>query len=146
MGDDGQHMDNQVSIEHIGADTTSDTHFRSTMDGASRGVFNGRILVHEHAVRTDAQLRNDNLLLTDRAEINTKPELEIYTDDVKCSHGATTGQINPLELFYLRARGIPEAEAKQVLITAFARAVLRRIQQQDVAQRLESLMGEPDTP
>jgi len=92
-----------------------------------KGVFNGRVYVHPHAQQTDAQQSNQNLLLSPTAEVDTKPQLEIYADDVKCSHGATTGQLDEMMLFYLRSRGIAENAAKALLTYGFAREIIDRI-------------------
>jgi len=131
---DGQrHVDNHTLIEHVARHTTSREHYRGIVGEHGRGVFNGKIIVHEGADGTDAQLNNRNLLLSKTAEIDTKPELEIYTDDVKCAHGATTGQLDPQALFYLRARGIPLDVARHVLILAFAREVVAQFDPADTA-------------
>jgi Fe-S cluster assembly protein SufD len=125
---DGQrHIDNHTRVDHLTASTTSRESFRGIIDDQARGVFNGKIIVHPGADQTDAQLNNRNLLLSPRAEIDTKPELEIYTDDVKCSHGTTTGQLDTDSLFYLRSRGVPEDEARRMLVTAFAAEVVERL-------------------
>ena len=96
------------------------------MNDRGHGVFNGKIIVHEGADGTDARLNNRNLLLSRSAEIDTKPELEIYTDDVKCAHGATTGQLDQRALFYLRSRGISLEQARHMLVIAFAREILEQ--------------------
>ena len=101
--------------------------YRGIINERGRGIFNGKIIVHAGADKSDAQLNNRNLLLSAEAEIDTKPELEIYTDDVKCAHGTTTGQLDANALFYLRVRGIPEDLAKQMLVTAFANEIIDRI-------------------
>lgn len=125
--DGERHVDNHTRLDHIEGHTTSVENYRGIINDRGRGVFNGKIIVQPGADKTDAQLNNRNLLLSSGAEIDTKPELEIYTDDVKCAHGTTTGQLDEDALFYLRARGIPENRAKQMLVTAFAREIIDRI-------------------
>jgi len=119
-----QHIDHHTRVDHAGPHCVSREHYRTVLDGRARAVFNGKIVVHEGAVKTDSSQSNANLLLSDKAEVDTKPELEIYNDDVKCSHGATVGQLDMNQLFYLKSRGLPEEEARQVLTFAFADAAL----------------------
>ena len=114
-----QHCDNTTLIEHLKPETSCREVFKGVLDDQSRGVFQGRIMVHRGADKTDGHQLSKALLLSDRAEIDAKPELEIYADDVKCSHGATVGDIDEQALFYLRARGVPEARARSLLIQAF---------------------------
>ncbi len=114
-----QHCDNTTLIEHLKPETSCREVFKGVLDDQSRGVFQGRIMVHRGADKTDGHQLSKALLLSDRAEIDAKPELEIYADDVKCSHGATVGDIDEQALFCLRARGIPEARARSLLIQAF---------------------------
>ena len=140
MADGNQHVDNHTRLDHLAERTTSRESYRGIMDGRGRGVFNGKIIVHPGAVHTDAQLNNRNLLLTNTAEVDTKPELEIYTDEVKCSHGATTGQLDRDALFYLQARGVPRDTARQILITAFAREIVERIQTADLLGHVERIL------
>ena len=121
---DGEHLDQPVIIEHRAPDTTSTQRFHGIGAGKGRSSFNGRIHIHAGAVRSDAWLGNRNLALHPDAEINTKPELEIYTDDVRCAHGATIGQLDAEALFLMQARGIPEAAARQLLAHAFLRACI----------------------
>ena len=116
--------------------------YRGVIDDQGRGVFNGKIIVHSGADQTDAQLNNRNLLLSTAAEIDTKPELEIYTDDVKCSHGTTTGRLDTDAIFYLQARGIAEAEARQILIGAFAREMVSHIKVPELEQYLENIVAQ----
>jgi Fe-S cluster assembly protein SufD len=124
---DGQHVDDHTLIDHIAPETRSDEAFRGIIGHRGRGVFNGKVVVHRGAQRIDARQSNDNLLLSDHAEIDAKPELEIYADDVKCSHGSTVGELDDEHLFYLRSRGIDEANARELLTVAFAATVLARI-------------------
>jgi Fe-S cluster assembly protein SufD len=137
-----QHVDNHTTVNHRTPDTSSREIFHGLATGNGRGVFNGRIVVQPGAVRTVSALSSRNLLLTNTAEIDTKPELEIFTDDVRCSHGATTGQLDANALFYLRSRGLSPDEARQALITAFLHATLALIVSEDlrtsVATRLQA--------
>ena len=112
-------LDHQVVVEHIGVDTVSRQIVHGIAADSSELTFNGRIHIHPNAQRSDARLTNKNLLLDRRARINTKPELEIYANDVKCSHGATVGQIDPAQIFYLRTRGLDEITARAMLTRAF---------------------------
>ena len=111
-------------VNHFVSHCTSNQVWRGVLHDESQAAFEGRIIVHEQAQKTNAQLSNKNLLLSKQAQINTKPELEIYADDVKCSHGATVGFLNEDALFYLRSRGIGDADARQMLVTAFIGEVL----------------------
>ena len=122
-----RHVDNHTRIDHAAAGTISNELYHGLLDGASRAVFNGKIVVAPHAVKADAGQTNRNLLLSRGAEIDTKPELEIYADDVKCSHGASVGQLDENQLFYLRSRGLDEQAARGLLVGAFANALIRRL-------------------
>jgi Fe-S cluster assembly protein SufD len=122
-----QHIDNHTRVDHRVGPATSEEEYRGILNGHARCVFNGKAVVHEGADGTDADQSNHNLLLSDKAEIDTKPELEIYADDVKCSHGATVGQLDKSALFYLRSRGLDRDEATQVLTRAFASAILSKL-------------------
>jgi Fe-S cluster assembly protein SufD len=143
--DGRRHVDNHTTVEHRAPDTSSREIFHGLAAGHGRGVFNGRIIVRPGAVRTASALNSRNLLLENTAEIDTKPELEIYTDDVRCSHGATTGQLDANALFYLRSRGLGPAEARQALITAFLHATLAQIVPEQlsmqVAARLQARLA-----
>jgi len=116
---DGQHADTTTVLDHAAPDCASRQTYKTVLMGRSRGVFQGKIHVHQIAQRTDGYQMNQALLLSPDAEIDSKPQLEIYADDVKCSHGATVGALDPEQLFYLRARGIPEREARAMLVRAF---------------------------
>jgi len=142
-----QHIDNQTLIEHKRPHTGSNENYRGVLNGRSRAVFNGKVVVHEQAQKTEAHQANANLLLSGNAEVDAKPELEIYADDVKCSHGATVGQLDDDMLFYLRSRAIDKNTAKSLLIYAFADEVIRHIKLPEIRTRLEhSVAGElPDT-
>jgi len=118
VGDD-QHVDNQTVIDHASPRCTSRELYKGVLGGRSRGVFNGLVRVRRDAQKTDARQSNPNLLVSDRAHVNTKPTLEIYADDVKCSHGSTIGRIDEDALFYLRSRGLDERTATELLIGAF---------------------------
>lgn len=132
----GQHVDNHTRIDHIAPHTTSDEAFRGIVGERGRGVFNGKVVVHAGARGTDARQSSDNLLLSGRGEVDTKPELEIYTDDVKCAHGATVGELDAQQLFYLRSRGMDEETARGLLIFAFANDLLRRIEVPELRKRV----------
>lgn len=119
-----QHIDNHIYIHHAVPRTTSIENYKGILEDRGRAVFNGAVEVANGAFKTDAEQYNHNLLLSDKAEIDTKPQLEIYADDVKCSHGATVGQLNENALFYLQSRGIPEALARHTLIAGFAHAII----------------------
>jgi Fe-S cluster assembly protein SufD len=123
-----QLADHHMVVEHAQPNCASHEYFNGILDDKSRGVFHGRILVQEIAQKTDAKQTNKNLLLSDDATADTKPQLEIYADDVKCTHGATIGQLNAESIFYLRARGIGPEMARRMLIHAFAGEIIERIQ------------------
>ena len=127
IGGGHQHLDNYMLVEHMSPHCASRQFYNGILDDEAHGVFHGRIVVHENAQKTDAKQTNRNLLLSDRAQIDTKPQLEIYADDVKCTHGATIGQIEEDALFYLRSRGIEEEGARELLLEAFAGECLDRI-------------------
>ncbi|MGB3729792.1 MAG: Fe-S cluster assembly protein SufD, partial [Thermodesulfobacteriota bacterium] len=114
-----QHMDNHMIVEHASPHCDSRQLYNGILDGRSRAVFHGRIIVHEDAQKTDAKQTNRNLLLSDTAQVDTKPQLEIYADDVKCTHGATIGQMDENALFYLRSRGISKSDARDIIMNAF---------------------------
>lgn len=119
-----QHSDQHTQIDHIAPRCTSREHYRGVLNGRAHGVFNGKVVVHEAASGTDSAQRNANLLLSDTAEIDAKPELVIHHDDVKAAHGCTVGQLDTKQLFYLKSRGLSEDEARQLLTFAFADEVL----------------------
>lgn len=132
-----QHLDTYTRIEHVAPQTSSHEEYRGIAGGRSRGVFNGKVIVRPGAQRIDARQSSRNLLLSASAEIDTRPELEIYANDVKCSHGATTGQLDAAALFYLRSRGLAESDARAVLIQAFAEAIVSTMQCAPVRQHVE---------
>ncbi|MDB5412030.1 MAG: sufD [Rubritepida sp.] len=119
LAGDGQHADTTTFLDHAAPDCASRQTYKTVLAGKSRGVFQGKILVRQAAQRTDGYQMNQALLLSDDAEIDAKPQLEIYADDVKCSHGATVGALDEAQLFYLRARGIPAEQARAMLVQAF---------------------------
>lgn len=123
---DRQHVDNHTRADHRVGPAESQQEYRGILTGHARGVWNGKAIVHVGADGTDAAQANHNLLLSDKAEIDAKPELEIYADDVKCSHGTTIGQLDETALFYLRTRGLSKHEAKQVLTRAFAQSIVSK--------------------
>src|SRR5690606_23893894 len=112
--------------------------YKGLLDGHSRGVFNGKVYVQPEAQKTDGKQENNNILLSDTAHIDTKPELEIYADDVKCTHGATVGRLDETALFYMKSRGIPATLARQLLTYAFAADVLETIELEAVRDSLEA--------
>jgi Fe-S cluster assembly protein SufD len=127
VGNGQQHLDNYMHVEHASPHASSRQFYNGILDGHAHGVFHGRIVVHKDAQKTDAKQTNRNLLLSDDAQIDTKPQLEIYADDVKCTHGATIGQIEENSLFYLRSRGIEEVTARRMLLAAFANECVERM-------------------
>jgi Fe-S cluster assembly protein SufD len=138
--DGRQHIDTQLEVRHNARDTASDALWRGIANGRSRGVFRGAIVVAEGADGSDASLSNKNLLLSGSAEIDTKPELEIYADEVKAAHGATIGQLDERSLFYLRSRGIPLAQARSLLTLAFCRAALESLPNEALREHLGDLL------
>ena len=141
IGNGHQHLDNYMLVEHSSPRCGSRQFYNGILDGHAHGVFHGRIIVHKDAQKTDAKQTNRNLLLSDDAQIDTKPQLEIYADDVKCTHGATIGQIEGDALFYLRSRGIDEVSARKLLLFAFASECLDRMKQGPVRRHVEELIN-----
>jgi Fe-S cluster assembly protein SufD len=131
-----QHVDDHTLIRHAAGATISVENVRAIIGERGRGVFNGKVVVERGCQRIDAQQRNDNLLLGEQAEIDTKPELEIYANDVKCSHGSTVGELDEEQLFYLRARGLSAADARRLLTAAFATTVVEQIADSDLRSRV----------
>jgi Fe-S cluster assembly protein SufD len=127
-----QHVDDHTVIRHAAGETVSSESFRGIIGDRGRGVFNGKVVVERGCQRIDARQSNDNLLLGEHAEIDTKPELEIYANDVKCSHGSTVGELDAEQLFYLRARGLSDLEARSLLTTAFAATIVEQIADADL--------------
>lgn len=138
--DDKQHVGNFTFIHHAKPYCTSDQLFKGILDDEATGAFNGKILVDEYAVKTLAFQRNNNILLSKTAKMNSKPQLEIYNDDVKCSHGATVGQLDTDALFYLQSRGIGKKEANHLLMYAFADEVISKIKLEPLRQRMNEMV------
>jgi Fe-S cluster assembly protein SufD len=141
LSDKNQHVDNYTNIEHLKPNCRSDQLYKNILDDNSTGGFTGRIHVLPHAVKTQAYQRNNNVLLTNAARMNTKPQLVIDNDDVKCSHGATVGRINDEALFYLQARGINEKEARLMLMFAFAHEVLAEVKVEKLRDVIDKLVN-----
>jgi len=140
IGNGRQHLDNYMLVEHASPHCGSRQFYNGILDGHAHGVFHGRIIVHKDAQKTDAKQTNRNLLLSDSAQIDTKPQLEIYADDVKCTHGATIGQMEENSLFYLRSRGIDEIAARRLLLVAFASECMDRMKEGPVRTHVEKLI------
>ncbi|RMG51656.1 MAG: Fe-S cluster assembly protein SufD [Acidobacteria bacterium] len=134
---DRQHVDHHTRIDHATPHSNSREFYKGILDERGRGVFNGRIVVHPGAQKINAHQENKNLLLSKEALVNTNPQLEIYADDVKCSHGATIGQLDADALFYLRTRGIDLEAARQILIYAFASDIINRIEMEPIRTEVE---------
>src|SRR5204863_9489267 len=137
-----QLADHHMIVEHAQPHCASHEYYNGILDGRSKGVFHGRILVRQIAQKTDAKQTNKNLLLSEDATVDTKPQLEIYADDVKCTHGATVGQLNEESIFYLRARGIGVETARRMLIHAFAGEIIERIRHRPTPEELDQLIWE----
>lgn len=135
---DKQHGDTTILMEHAAPHCLSNQFYRTILDDAARGVFQGKVHVHKIAQKTDGYQLANTLLLSPKAEMDTKPELEIYADDVKCSHGATTGQLDEEPLFYLRTRGLTESAARMLLIQAFVDEVIDKVESEDFQTELKS--------
>ena len=141
LGKGRQHIDNHTKVTHAVPNCTSDEYYKVILDDHSRSVFRGRIIVAQDAQLTNADQRNNNLLLSKNAEADTKPQLEIYADDVKCSHGATVGQLDPKSMFYLQSRGIDAESARALLTFAFANEVINRVQVESIKEELTQFMA-----
>lgn len=135
-----QLVDNHTAIYHDSPNCNSWEVYKGVLDGRSRAVFNGKVFVRPEAQKTDAKQTNRNLLLSEGAKVDTKPQLEIFADDVKCTHGATVGYLDELGLFYLRSRGVPEAAAKRLLTYAFAAEVVNEVALEPVRRELDRLV------
>ncbi|MEO8623968.1 MAG: Fe-S cluster assembly protein SufD [bacterium] len=138
LGDGDQHIDHQTRIEHVEPNCYSRELYKGILDGAAHGVFNGKVYVHAEAQKTDGKQTNNTLLLSERAQIDTKPQLEIFADDVKCTHGATVGRLDETSLFYMKSRGVNARTARELLTYAFAADVLETIELAEVREGLES--------
>ena len=141
LTDEKQLVDNHTVIDHKVPNCNSNELYKGVLDGQSTGVFNGKVFVREQAQKINAFQSNGNVLLSDNASMNSKPELEIYADDVKCSHGSTTGQIDEEAIFYLRARGISEKSAKSLMINGFVGEVVEQISNEIIREHITKLMA-----
>jgi len=137
-----QHIDNHTVIDHAKPHGTSHELYKGILDGKAQAVFNGRIIVRKDAQKTDSKQTNKNLVLSDEAVINTKPELQILADDVRCTHGATIGQLDSEALFYMQSRGIGKSDARSLLTYAFAQDIVDRIKVQSLKDSLERILFE----
>ena len=138
---DKQHVDHNTLVHHIEPNCESHQDYKGIFSDSSTGVFNGKVLVNKEAQKTNAFQSNNNILLSDKASINTKPQLEIFADDVKCSHGCTIGQLDESAMFYMRSRGIPEKEAKALLMFAFSNNVLSSVKIPELKQRITKIIA-----
>ncbi|WP_274474729.1 Fe-S cluster assembly protein SufD [Mangrovimonas aestuarii] len=136
-----QHVDHNTLVHHIEPNCESHQDYKGIFDESATGVFNGKVVVEKEAQKTNAFQANNNILVSDKATINTKPQLEIFADDVKCSHGCTIGQLDESAMFYLRSRGIPEKEAKALLMYAFANNVLESVKIPELKLRINKLIA-----
>jgi Fe-S cluster assembly protein SufD len=146
--DGNRHVDNHCRVDHMAVGGVSEQYFRGIAGGNGRAVFNTAVCVHPGADETEARQSNANILLSTRAEIDTKPELEIYADEVIASHGATVGQLDEQAIFYMRSRGLSEQQARQLLTTAFCRSVSDKLPDsalgEVIAQRMMDVMPQAD--
>ena len=138
---DKQHVDHNTLVHHIEPNCESHQDYKGIFDDNSTGVFNGKVVVEKEAQKTNAFQANNNILISDKASINTKPQLEIFADDVKCSHGCTIGQLDESAMFYMRSRGIPEKEAKALLMFAFSNNVLESVKIPEIKQRITKIIA-----
>jgi Fe-S cluster assembly protein SufD len=136
-----QHVDHNTLVHHIEPNCESHQDYKGIFGDSATGVFNGRVIVNKEAQKTNAFQSNNNILINDKASINTKPQLEIFADDVKCSHGCTIGQLDESAMFYLRSRGIPEKEAKALLMYAFSNNVLSSVKIPEIKQRITKIIA-----
>ncbi len=137
-----QHVDNHTCVDHLVSNCESNELYKGVMDESSTAVFNGKVFVRKDAQKINAYQSNGNVLLSDNASVNTKPELEIYADDVKCSHGTTTGQLDEEAIYYLRARGISEKSAKALMVTAFIGDVIEKIENEELINYVHACLHE----
>ncbi|KGO92763.1 Fe-S cluster assembly protein SufD [Flavobacterium subsaxonicum] len=138
---DKQHVDHYTLVRHATPNCESHQNYKSIFDGSSTGVFNGKIYVEKEAQKTDAFQQNNNILISEKATINAKPQLEIFADDVKCSHGCTVGQLDESAMFYMQSRGIPKKEAKALLMYAFSNEVIESIRIPELKDRITKLIA-----
>ena len=139
---DKQHVDNHTLVHHKYENCESHELYKGIFDGKSTGVFNGKVIVNKEAQKTNAFQQNDNILIGDKSSINTKPQLEIFADDVKCSHGCTIGQLDEKALFYMQSRGIPEKEARGLMLFAFCNEAVEKIKIPALKSRIIKLLAE----
>lgn len=135
-----QYLDNHTKVDHLKSNCTSSELYKGILRDSSTGVFNGKVIVHQDAQVIEAYQQNNNIILSDNATMNTKPELEIYADDVKCSHGTTTGQFDEKAIFYLQTRGVSKESAKEMLVEAFAEEVLEKVESNELHAFIKSHM------
>jgi Fe-S cluster assembly protein SufD len=138
---DKQHVDHNTLVHHIEPNCESHQDYKGIYTDNSTGVFNGKVVVEKEAQKTNAFQANNNILLSDKASVNTKPQLEIFADDVKCSHGCTIGQLDESALFYMQSRGIPKKEAKALMMYAFANNVLESVKIPELKNRIKRLIA-----
>lgn len=138
---DKSHVDNHTSVDHMQKNSISNEHYKGIMNGSSNGVFNGKIFVRKEAQKTNAFQSNNNILLSDNAKIHTKPQLEIWADDVKCSHGCTTGQLDEDAIFYLQSRGLKREKAISILIKAFFNEIIEKIDEEVIKNKLIEILS-----
>jgi len=139
--EDKQHVDHHTLVHHIAPNCESHQDYKGIYDGRSTGVFNGKVIVDKEAQKTNAYQKNNNVLVSDKATVNAKPQLEIFADDVRCSHGCTIGQLDDQALFYMQQRGIPKKEAKALLMYAFSNAVLESVRIPELKSRINKLIA-----
>ena len=140
IGRETNHIDNHTYVHHMAPNCTSDENYKGVLSDKATGVFNGKVKVYQDAQKINAYQSNKNILLSDQATINAKPELEIYADDVKCSHGSTTGQLDQQALFFLRARGISETKATDMLIKGFMAEIVGAVKSSHIQEALHTLL------
>ncbi|WP_338732525.1 Fe-S cluster assembly protein SufD [Mangrovimonas cancribranchiae] len=138
---DKQHVDHNTLVHHIEPNCESHQDYKGIFGDSATGVFNGKVVVEKEAQKTNAYQSNNNILVSDKATINSKPQLEIFADDVKCSHGCTIGQLDESAMFYMRSRGIPEKEARALLMYAFSNNVLESVKIPEIKQRITKLIA-----
>jgi Fe-S cluster assembly protein SufD len=136
-----QHVDHNTLVHHIEPNCESHQDYKGIYGDSSTGVFNGKVIVNKEAQKTNAYQANNNILISDKASVNTKPQLEIFADDVKCSHGCTIGQLDESAMFYMKTRGIPEKEAKALLMYAFSNNVLSSVKIPEIKQRITKIIA-----
>jgi len=136
-----QHVDHNTLVHHIEPNCESHQDYKGIFGDSATGVFNGKVIVNKEAQKTNAYQANNNILISDKASVNTKPQLEIFADDVKCSHGCTIGQLDESAMFYMKTRGIPEKEAKALLMYAFSNNVLSSVKIPEIKQRITKIIA-----